>query len=603
MNFTKRGFANSGAQSPSCSRSPSVCQPARSYSSTFVHVEDGDDRETSTEECTRSQAPTPMALPTAAEIFGPMSGVKLAARQPLNDLVRRTGMHELTSASPAEDLREALELLRDEAAAAQLDATDRATLRKLVLDLLGERKIRHAQPMVRAAFRDFSLGGTSRDRTIMKRATFALTDEEPAPEATDGAALLDQTTGLIRRHVVLNPAQALAVALWVGAAYSIEALDLMPLLLITSPTMRSGKTTLLTLIGALAPRPLFASNVTGAVLARAIATFSPTLLADEADTWLTDQATELRGILNAGHSRPTAYVLRCAPETHEPTLIRCFSPRVIAMIRRPPSTISDRAVTISLRRKRGDEHVKRFRADRLFGDCQPLRRAWRRWALDHLVELRDIDPDVPPSLHDRAADNWRPLLAIADLVGSEWSAQARVAAVRLSKESDDEEDATIQLLEDIRNIFREVGDPEVLGSNQILDRLLELDHRPWGEWSHGRPLSAARMARLLAPYNIHPAGTVRIGVKTLKGYRRSAFVDVWTRYLPSVEASGTEPSHRNEASDLGFTLIGSETSRPSTFHDLQRVTGGGSVGSGDGVTARTSDSVNAEYLEDDVARY
>ena len=39
---------------------------------------------------------------------------------------------------------------------------------------------------------------------------------------------------------------------------------------------------------------------------------------------------------------------------------------------------------------------------------------------DHASELREADPVVPPELHDRAADNWRPLLAIADLVGGEW---------------------------------------------------------------------------------------------------------------------------------------------------------------------------------------
>ena len=33
-------------------------------------------------------------------------------------------------------------------------------------------------------------------------------------------------------------------------------------------------------------------------------------------------------------------------------------------------------------------------------------------------ELRVADPPVPAELHDRAADNWRPLLAIADAAGA-----------------------------------------------------------------------------------------------------------------------------------------------------------------------------------------
>ena len=176
----------------------------------------------------------------------------------------------------------------------------------------------------------------------------------------------------------------MAVALWIAAAYVIEALALMPLLLITAPTMRAGKTTLLTLLGAIVPRALATSNLTGAVLARAIAMHRPTLLADEADTWLTDEASELRGIMNAGHTRATAYVLRCAAETHDPQLIPCFGARVLAMIRTPPTTVLDRAIVIPLRRKRPDETVDRMRLDRLHNNLRPLRQEWRRWADDNL---------------------------------------------------------------------------------------------------------------------------------------------------------------------------------------------------------------------------
>jgi len=38
---------------------------------------------------------------------------------------------------------------------------------------------------------------------------------------------------------------------------------------------------------------------------------------------------------------------------------------------------------------------------------------------------------MPASLYGRAADNWRPLIAIADLAGSEWPARARRVAERL----------------------------------------------------------------------------------------------------------------------------------------------------------------------------
>jgi hypothetical protein len=53
-------------------------------------------------------------------------------------------------------------------------------------------------------------------------------------------------------------------------------------------------------------------------------------------------------------------------------------------------------------------------------NLDPLRRRAARWAADHLGELRGADPEVPGELGDRAADNRRPLLAIADLAGGEW---------------------------------------------------------------------------------------------------------------------------------------------------------------------------------------
>ena len=43
-----------------------------------------------------------------------------------------------------------------------------------------------------------------------------------------------------------------------------------------------------------------------------------------------------------------------------------------------------------------------------------------------------MDPLVPSELHDRAADNWRQLLAIADAAGGDWTRRAREAALASS---------------------------------------------------------------------------------------------------------------------------------------------------------------------------
>jgi hypothetical protein len=424
-----------------------------------------------------------------------------------------------------------------------------ARLRALALALTGADRLRRALVMTElkktcrlpAAVVNAALDVRDDEADAATNTTaITLTDDEPAAEPVNGATLLDETAALLRRHVIMTPAATYICALWIGAAYVIDALALMPILLVTAPTMRSGKTTLLTLIGSIVPRALFASNLTGAVLARAIAAYRPTLLADEADTWLDDEASELRGIMNAGHTRAAGYILRCAAETHEPQLIPCFGARVLAMIRRPPATIGDRAITIALRRKRADEPVERYRLDCLHDDLKSLRRRWRRWADDHRDAVRVADPAVPAELHDRAADNWRPPFVVADLAGGPWPARARAAALELAGGEAESESAGVELLADIKTIYDD-RDVDVIASTDLVEALVGLVDRPWAEWSHGRPLTAAKLARFLRPFDVFPIDR-RVMGKVLKAYRRQAFTDAWGRYLPAKAQQGNSPN-------------------------------------------------------------
>jgi putative DNA primase/helicase len=502
---------------------------------------------------------------TAGDIFQPtgLASVRLTDRAPLNALLADAGLHDLTRASPAEDLRDALESLNGAVGAACLDATDRATLIKLVLDTLAERKIKHAHPVVRATLADRA---PAKPKASHAGLITTLADDEPAAAPVNGAALLDDTATIIRRHVILSPPQADAIALWIAAAYVIDALVLMPILLVTAPTMRSGKTTLLTLLGALVPRALAASNLTGAVLARAIATFRPTLLADEADTWLTNDASELRGIMNAGHTRATAYVLRCAPDSHEPTLIPCFGPRVIAMIRRPPATIADRSIAIDLRRKRPDESVTRFRLDRLQDQHGGVRRQWRRWATDHEDAIRDTDPSIPAELNDRAADNWRPLLGIADLIQGDWPGRARAAARKLSSEPELDDSTSVALLHDVRAVFEAAGAVTMLPSAALTEALVAMPDCPWAEWSSGRPMTAIKLAARLKPFGLRPR-KVRVGPRTVNAYVMADFLDAWARYLPTNSEQSEQPHDSGRCSDLPDSEQTAHVPTPATRNE------------------------------------
>jgi putative DNA primase/helicase len=358
-----------------------------------------------------------------------------------------------------------------------------------------------------------------------------IADIVPWPEPVDGAALIDEVAGAIRRYVVLDLASADATALWTVHTHALDAAYVSPRLEITSPEKRCGKSTLLTVLGALVARPQPAANITTATLFRAIEAAQPTLLVDEADTFL-GGIEEMRGLINAGHCRANATVLRSV-ETRDGYEVRTFDvwgAMALAAIGRLPATIEDRSVRIALRRRRPDEPVERLRLDRL-DELTPIARRAARWAADHLDALSAADPDVPAELNDRAADNWRPLLAVADLASGGWSERARHAALALAREgAEDGETARTLLLGDLRELF--AAEPSgVLLTAEILRELHARDDRRWPEYRGGRPITARQMAALLRPVGIS-AGTVRRGDQTAKGYRAEDMADAWSRYLP-----------------------------------------------------------------------
>jgi putative DNA primase/helicase len=400
-------------------------------------------------------------------------------------------------------------------------AAKRLGCRPAILDQLVEA--------ARAAGKEDAPGAARHGRTL------GILDIEPWTGSVDGADLLDGLAQIIRRYVALDAPAADAVALWVVHTHGIDAAMVAPRLAITSPEKRCGKTTLLTLLRALVARPLATANMTTAVLFRVIEMEQPTLLIDEADTFIAGTGN-MRGIINAGHSRATATVLRSAPDSRdgwEPRAFSVWGALALAAIGKLPGTIEDRSIRISMRRRRSDEAVEALRIDQI-DHLMPLAQRAARWARDHHVILSAADPKVPPELHHRAADNWRPLLGIADAAGGEWGERARHAAILLTcggAETDDSEVSGVLLLADLHELF--AAEPTgVLFTAEVLDVLWNREDRSYSEYRRGRPITAPQLAALLRPFGIPTNQTVRRGTQTAKGYRGKDFADAWVRYLP-----------------------------------------------------------------------
>jgi hypothetical protein len=375
-----------------------------------------------------------------------------------------------------------------------------------------------------------------------------LHEPEAWPDVVDGAALLDDVTQHIQRYIVMAKHCARSVALWCVHTFLLEHFLISPRLAIRSPVHRCGKTTLLDIISCMCRRALLSSNVSTASVFRVVEAHRPTLLIDEADTFLPG-AEELRGVVNSGH-RKGGKVIRTVGDEHEVRMFSTYSAVAIALIGKLPPTLHDRsAPVVDLKRRLRSERVETFRLDRTAA-LEGLAAKAARWAFDNGARVKDIDPRLPEGLFNRDADNWRPLLAIAEAAGGQWPGWAREAAALCCQAISDDDAGQIEmLLADIRDTRFAEGE---ITSAVLVARLVEIEGHPWAEMGKSRkPLTQNKLARLLKPLGISPE---LIGPEDnrLRGYRRKRFVEAFERYLPPENATqSVHPSSRQQ--NQGFT--------------------------------------------------
>ena len=182
-------------------------------------------------------------------------------------------------------------------------------------------------------------------------------------------------------------------------------------------------------------------------------------------------------------------MIRTVGEKHEPRIFSTWCAKLVALIGRLP------------RRRTPSEQVERLRDDRLKKICLSHKRQLVRWATDHEETLKQADPEVPLELNDRAADNWRSLLAIADAIGGHWPTLARNAAKVISGEEPEDDTFGIQLLSHIRAVLKKTE--EECSSADLVKRLMKREDWPWATFGRtGKPLTQNALA-LKRP---HPLG-------------------------------------------------------------------------------------------------
>jgi hypothetical protein len=243
------------------------------------------------------------------------------------------------------------------------------------------------------------------------------------------------------------------------------------------------------------------------------------------------------------------------------------------MIGRLPDTLEDRSVVVSLRRRKSTERVKQFRSERA-DELRQIARKITRWASDNRDALAASEPDTG-TLSNRAADNWRPLLAIADCAGGDWPAVVRNVAEAAEAAKQDQSIRTM-LLRDIRDLFESRPSADRIGSTDLATELGTMEGRPWAEWRNGKPITSASLARLLSPFGISP-GTRRSGADTFKGYLLADFSEAFARYLPDQTVTPSQPNRDGQCDVLQTVTSKTDV----TLSKLQKTNGHGHC---DGVT-------------------
>lgn len=246
-----------------------------------------------------------------------------------------------------------------------------------------------------------------------------------------------------------------------------------------------------------------------------------------------------------------ATIPRCVGQSYDVRHFPVYAAVALAGLGDLPDTLMSRSVIIRMRRRAPGEHVEPFRHRKHAEEGDDLREALAEWATIVGGSIGEAWPTMPEGVTDRPADCWEPLLAVADAAGGHWPRTARAACTELVQVAVSREASLgVRLLADLRSIFvpadenGQPGEPhDLLSTEAVLTALHGLAEAPWGDL-RGKPLGDRGLAAMLRRYGISST-KVRVGDKSLRGYRREHLWDAWQRYLPSTPV-GAEPAEPPE---------------------------------------------------------
>jgi hypothetical protein len=355
---------------------------------------------------------------------------------------------------------------------------------------------------------------------------------QPPPdwEAAAKIPVVEWIYRLTEYYVFITPAQRVIATLWILHTHVYDQFRFTPRLTVTSPISGCGKSTLVDLAEQLVANPDKVDSTTAAGLYEEIDFNHPTEMLDEADNLglMLDRSGTLRAIINSGHKKGGFRRIKGKRySTFAPMLLS----GILAEDQALPEPLVGRSILIEMHKAGRDVILQDFPQDPPDAAMTYVYHRIREWVRD--VKL-DLKPSLPKELTNRHANNWTPLIAIADSFGEEWGKLARDAAVEYVRDHPDE-NVGVVLLRDIHRVFvnrraDKTVSPKLkdnIHPDVLLEKLRELEDGIWDE------LTRVRLTKLLKSFGIRSktiwivTGETR---RSFRGYEREQFKLAWLAY-------------------------------------------------------------------------
>jgi hypothetical protein len=359
---------------------------------------------------------------------------------------------------------------------------------------------------------------------------------------TLGEEVLDRIDAFAARFIGYDDHARHAHVLWMAHAWLMDCWNRTPRLLFVSPEPNCGKTTALEITQRFVPRAgeELVSNLTEAALYQAIEDAvkekggRPTILHDQLDKLFGNaehgriRNAGVENLIETGFQRGGTIKRKIKGRSTPFNVYAAMALAGAMDVSYVPDAILSRSITIRMQRALPGEVEERWNERVHALQIEPLCWLLRLWIELVHGNAHEHRPDIPESLTNRDADKWEPLLTVADLAGGHWPKRARVAGVvgvagwEATAPSEGE-----QLLWAIQAVFDE-RQVDRIHTEALMPELSDRGFR-WA--SRAVRESSLQLAGLLRAYGVAPR-SVRIGPKSIRGFKREWFEDAWLRYPP-----------------------------------------------------------------------